>query len=214
MIKLENKNRLLISYGFEPKVMLPELLKEANFLSELPSSGLIVIKPNLVLAKNSSSGATTDPQVVASIISFLKINGFHDIAIMESSWLGDCTDRAFRICGYEEISKTLNVPLVNLKKDQTKKVASGSFTFNICKKVLDSAYLINVPVLKAHCQTRLTCALKNLKGCIPDSEKRRFHDFGLHEPIARLNSAIKSRLIVVDAIIGDLTFEEGGTPVQ
>ena len=60
----------------------------------------------------------------------------------------------------------------------------------------------------------MTCALKNLKGCIPDREKRRFHTLGLTEPIAALGAALKPGLIVVDSICGDLCFEEGGTPVR
>src|SRR5690606_36606024 len=84
----------------------------------------------------------------------------------------------------------------------------------VCAKVLEVDYLINMPDLKAHCQTKLTCALKNLKGCVPDKEKRRFHTLGLHRPIASLNKVIKSDLILVDGIIGDLTHEEGGTPVR
>ena len=31
-------------------------------------------------------------------------------------------------------------------------------------------FLINVPVMKGHCQTKITCALKNMKGLIPNSE--------------------------------------------
>ena len=34
---------------------------------------------------------------------------------------------------------------------------------------------------------------------------------GLHKPIAYLNKAIKQHLIIVDGIMGDLNFEEGGT---
>ena len=44
----------------------------------------------------------------------------------------------------------------------------------ICCRALDADFLINLPVLKGHCQTAMTCALKNCKGCIPDREKRRF----------------------------------------
>jgi len=80
--------------------------------------------------------------------------------------------------------------------------------------VLKVGYLINVPVMKGHCQTKLTCALKNMKGCIPDSEKRRFHTMGLHKPIAYLNKIIKQDLIIVDGMNGDLNFEEGGNPVR
>jgi len=70
-----------------------------------------------------------------------------------------------------------------------------------------------LPVLKGHCQTRMTGALKNCKGCIPDKEKRRFHALGLHEPIAALAAALKPALTILDSICGDLNFEEGGTPV-
>ena len=84
----------------------------------------------------------------------------------------------------------------------------------ICQQVQQLDLLINVPVLKAHCQTKMTCALKNMKGCIPDSEKRKFHRMGLHKPIALLNTVLKPDLTIVDAIFGDLTFEEGGNPVQ
>ena len=77
----------------------------------------------------------------------------------------------------------------------------------------ETDFLINLPVLKAHCQTNLTCSLKNLKGCIPDSEKRRFHSLGLMKPIACLSSILRPNLTIVDAICGDLTFEEGGHPV-
>ena len=73
--------------------------------------------------------------------------------------------------------------------------------------------MINVPVLKGHCQTKITCALKNMKGLLPNSEKRRFHSLGLHEPIAHLSAGIHQDFIVVDNICGDLEFEEGGNPV-
>jgi hypothetical protein len=69
-------------------------------------------------------------------------------------------------------------------------------------------------VLKGHCQTNITCALKNLKGCISDFEKRKFHRQGLHQPIAYLNKILKQDLVIVDGIYGDLDFEEGGNPVK
>ena len=37
---------------------------------------------------------------------------------------------------------------------------------------------------------------------------------GLHKPIAYLSKAIRQNLIVVDGIMGDLNFEEGGNPVR
>ena len=84
---------------------------------------------------------------------------------------------------------------------------------NVCERVKEIDFLINVPVLKGHCQTKITCALKNMKGLIPNKEKRRFHSLGLHKPIAHLNMGIQQDFIVVDNICGDLDFEDGGNPV-
>ena len=59
----------------------------------------------------------------------------------------------------------------------------------------------------------MTCALKNLKGCLPDNEKRHFHSLGLTKPIAALGAVMRPRLNIVDSICGDLSFEEGGNPI-
>ena len=85
---------------------------------------------------------------------------------------------------------------------------------SISSRILSADYLIDLPVLKGHCQTNMTCALKNLKGCLPDQEKRRFHSDGLMKPIAALASVVKPNLIIVDSLCGDLNFEEGGNPVE
>ncbi|MCC8028625.1 MAG: DUF362 domain-containing protein [Lachnospiraceae bacterium] len=90
---------------------------------------------------------------------------------------------------------------------------SESMRLRVCDRVDEIDFLINVPVLKGHCQTKITCALKNSKGLIPNSEKRRFHTMGLHRPIAYLGAVIHQDFIVVDHICGDLDFEEGGHPV-
>ena len=60
----------------------------------------------------------------------------------------------------------------------------------------------------------MTCALKNLKGCLPDREKRNFHSDGLMKPIAALGAFLKPALVIVDSICGDLNFEEGEIPFK
>ena len=189
-----------------------QLLEEMNL--NLDADFKVGLKPNLVLAKESAQGATTDPQLTAGVIAYLKEQGIEDIVIMEGSWVGANTESAFKECGYQELAQKYDIELYNLKYDQTRKLTSGDLTLEVCQAALEVDYLINLPVLKAHCQTKMTCALKNLKGCIPDSEKRRYHTLGLHEPIAHLNNVLKSDLTIVDGIIGDLTFEEGGNPVH
>ena len=134
--------------------------------------------------------------------------------MIEGSWVGDETMRAMRRAGYDAVLKRYNVPFHDLKKDKTRAVDTPAGRIDICCRALDAGLLVDLPVLKGHCQTAMTCALKNLKGCLPDREKRHFHAMGLVKPIAALGAALKPGLIVVDSICGDLNFEEGGTPVH
>jgi uncharacterized protein (DUF362 family) len=211
---LIGKNSIRIVYGDNPKQMVMDLLVTIKPEEEIDKNALVGIKPNLVVAKPANSGATTTPEIVAGVIEYLKSKGRDNIVIMEGSWVGGRTSQAFRLCGYEELSRKYNVPLIDLQIDTYKAYEVNGLKIDICDYVAKVDYLINIPVLKGHCQTNITCALKNMKGCIPNTEKRNFHAMGLHKPIAYLNKLIKQNLIIVDGMNGDLNFEEGGNPVQ
>lgn len=208
------KEKIYITYGKDAREMAIDLLKAADIAGRIPKGASIGLKPNLVVADRPENGATTHTGIVIGIIEYLQEHGFDKISVIEGSWLGDSTVRAFSACGYNEIAKKYNVKLFDLKKDSVRSVSTPVGSMKICEKALDCDYLISLPVLKGHCQTRMTCALKNSKGCIPDSEKRRFHTLGLHRPIAALGAALKPDLFIVDSICGDLNFEEGGNPIQ
>ena len=208
------RNGIRVIYGDNPGQMVKELLEAVRPEEEIDKNALIGIKPNLVEAKPSSSGATTAPEIVEGLIEYLKSKGRNRIVIMESASIGVRTPEAFKVCGYEDISKKYDVPLIDLQKDTYKAYEVDGLVINVCDQVMKVDYMINIPVLKGHCQTRMTCALKNMKGCIPNSEKRRFHTLGLHKPIAYLNRIIRQDLVIVDGMNGDLNFELGGNPVQ
>jgi uncharacterized protein (DUF362 family) len=206
------ENEILNWFGTDPFEAGYTLIQKSLQWEKWDKKDLIGLKPNLVVAKKASSGATTHPEFVSGAISFLQEEGFSNLKIVEGSWVGDSTERAFKACGYEQLSKKYHVPLVDLQKDDSVLLEASKGEYRICKAVLELDRLINMPVLKGHCQTSITCALKNLKGCIPDSEKRRFHREGLHQPIADLNEILHADLILVDGLEGDPDFEEGGNP--
>jgi len=205
---------IVVTYGSDIIKTTIETLEASDIGTYLKPTDRVAIKPNLVVARPANGGATTHPEVVEGIILFLQAFGVRDIQIIEGSWVGDCTKRAYKACGYEALSKKYNIPLFDLKDDSYEILSHEGYEVAICDSARNTDFLINVPVLKGHCQTRLTCCMKNLKGCIPDREKSRFHTQGLHEPIAVLNALLKPGYNVVDGICGDLNFEEGGTPIE
>lgn len=208
------KNEIWRSYGTDYRDMTKRLLVQVGLEEMLPEkTARIAVKPNLVTPAPAKFGGTTHPEVVAGIIEFLQERGYGNIVIAEGSWVGDKTAEAFDYCGYNSLAAEYGVEILDMQKEKGVPVDCGGMKLNICSCVSDWDFLINVPVLKGHCQTNITCALKNMKGLIPNTEKRRFHTMGLHRPIAHLNAGIHQDFIVIDHICGDLDFEEGGSPV-
>lgn len=210
---MDDRN-IFIDHGTDYKEMTKELLRASDLIGRIPDRSCRVgIKPNLVSPSPASEGATTHPEVVAGIIEYLQGYGIRQITIMEGSWVGARTSEALRVCGYEELCRSYQVAFVDAQKDPWRKKDCKGMELAVCSCADQVDFMINVPVLKGHCQTKITCALKNMKGLIPNKEKRRFHQMGLHRPIAHLAAGIRQDFIVVDHICGDLDFEDGGNPV-
>lgn len=208
------KNEILMIYGETYKEMTKELLEQAGLEKRIPTpDSKIGIKPNLVSPSEASWGATTHPEIVAGIIEYLQERGYTNLVILEGSWVGDKTEEAVEVCGYGKLCQEYGVPFADMQKDRATLQDCAGLELKICDTVKTLDFLINVPVMKGHCQTKITCALKNMKGLIPNTEKRHFHAMGLHKPIAHLAMGIHQDFILVDNICGDWDFEDGGNPV-
>ena len=207
------KNEIIAIYGEEYTKMTRALLEEAGLAGMIGDKGKrIGIKPNLVSPVPASEGATTHPEVVEGLLQYLQEHDFQNIAILEGAWVGARTEEVFEVCGYRELAKRYGVELIDTQKEKAVAVDCAGMELHICECALKIDYMNNVPVMKGHCQTRITCALKNMKGLLPNAEKRRFHALGLHKPIAHLAVGIRQDFILVDSICGDLSFEDGGNP--
>lgn len=187
-------------FGTDAHSMTKSLMTAGDVTKRIPKDANIALKPNLVRAGSPETGATTHPGVLSGCIEYLQENGFSNISIIESSWIGGNTQQSFKTCGYDKVCQKYNVPFYDLKADKVKHVDTPLRPMEISQRALDADFLIDLPVLKGHSQTRITCALKNLKGCIPDHEKRQFHAEGLFKPIAALASALTPDLVIVDSI--------------
>ena len=211
----DRKNEILVIYGKEYGKMTRRLLEEADLAAQIGDrKKRIGIKPNLVSPVLPSDGATTHPEVVESLICYLKDHGFENLVIMEGSWVGARTEEAFKVCGYRKLADKYGIELRDGQKERSVPVDCKGMKIDVCACALEVDFLINVPVMKGHCQTRVTCALKNMKGLLPNKEKRRFHSMGLHKPIGHLAAGIRQDFILVDSICGDLSFEDGGNPTS
>lgn len=208
------KNDIVLIHGTDYADMTLRLLQHIDLKSIIgDTSARVAVKPNLVIADKADRGAVTHPEIVDGVLRYLADAGFVNVRVIEGSWVGDRTSIAFEESGIAAVCRKRGVKVYDLQKDSFVEKDARGMTLKLCKQAAETDFLINLPVVKGHCQTTMTCALKNAKGLIPNSEKRRFHTMGLHKPIAHLNTILPRQLVVADNICGDLNFEEGGSPV-
>ncbi len=172
---------------------------------ELRSNSKVVIKPNLCAIKSHETGTTTDPRVVEEIIRYLKKEyGISDISIIESDGSQVLADVAFKLLGYEKLSKRLDVKVVNLSKSpfSVRPFPANTFLKKVrVPEIIEKAdFFVSVPKIKTHSDCSLTCTLKNQFGCNPYSRKTRYHK-RLDEAIVDLNTVFRPNMIVVDGIV-------------
>lgn len=207
-----------VIYGDQVEDMVFSLLEKSGALDSIQRSDVVLLKPNLVFSRRDWVGVDTDPRVVEAMIKALKEKGVHDIIVGDGSGMGQSATKAFEYCGYTKMAKRYGIRLVDLEKDRFVEVhvtMDGPFnTLMISKTVHGCDFFVNMPLIKTHYQTVITCAMKNLKGTMPRDMKTRFHSVNLHRAIAQLNSALKPDLILVDGLRGDMRNETGHNTID
>jgi uncharacterized protein (DUF362 family) len=208
---------VFVIYGNQVESMVRQLIEKTGATDQLRSDDRVMIKPNLLVSRQNWVGINTDPRVVEALVKTLKERGIHRITVGDGSGMGYNATKAFDYCGYREMASRYGLNLVDLERDEFIKKPvrmEGPFkSLEIARTVLECDYFINVPLMKAHNETLITCSLKNLKGTMSRSMKTAFHGVNLHKAIAQLNSVLIPHLIIVDGLQGDLHSESGHDPV-
>ncbi len=167
----------------------------------------VVIKPNLCYYWDAATGYTTDPRVVAGVIDCVRERCGEDvdIKVVEADASAMRTKYAFPVLGYEKLAKEKNVELFNLSNDvlveKTVHVNRREISFKVPQLLLKSDLFINVPKLKIMRATKITCAMKNIFGCIGFPRKAVYHPF-LNEAIVGINKILRPHLTIVDGLVG------------
>ena len=188
--------------------MVAEAIDHIGGLDDIIGKGdRVLIKPNIAYTLKPGESELTDPRVSKVIYDILVERGASPF-IAESSASGVDGEEAFQASGYYDL-RNQGYEVINLKKKGVSKVISiDNPKAKVVNKVKifemakEADAIINVPVIKTHDHLPATLALKNMKGLMPDSEKKKFHSkYGLSEAIADLNLAVKSQLVIVDGIL-------------
>lgn len=188
---------------------LREAIELCGGFEELKPDHKILLKPNIIWAgtkKLPPFGVVTTSTMVDHLLHLLRERGCKNITIGEGTIvnkeMGSNTMKGYDWSGIGKVAKRYGVKLVDFNTEPFEEVRLDEIKVKVSRWALASDFLINLPVLKAHRQTKISLGMKNLKGCLALDSKKKFHLHDLPRLIALLNTKIKTSLTIIDGIYG------------
>lgn len=173
----------------------------------------VLIKPNLRAAGGIKykKCAITNPIIVKSLAERLLDLGKY-VTIAECTSSRYITKKALENSGIKSMEK-IGVEVLNLNLCETKNIKINGGTLKeieVSLPIVNSDFVISLPVMKTHKLTLVTLNLKNMMGATSEMGPSRMHCAGIHQSIADINTVIKPDLCIIDATKA----MEGSGPVR
>jgi thiamine pyrophosphate-dependent acetolactate synthase large subunit-like protein/uncharacterized protein (DUF362 family) len=182
-------------------------------LEHLPSKAKVFIKPNIVWWTREAAfpkwGMITTSRVVEDMVVILKERGIDDILIGEGILVNpkdkETPAQAFESLGYNVLKKRYGVRCFNIHERPFEKLDFGSgVELNFNTDILESDFVVNIPVLKTHMQTVVSLGTKNIKGMIDITSRKKCHsadpEMDLHFYVSKLANKLPPSFTIVDGI--------------
>ncbi|MDI9437950.1 MAG: DUF362 domain-containing protein [Euryarchaeota archaeon] len=175
--------------------------------SFLDRGDVVLLKPNLLQARPPEDMVTTHPHVLEAIIMAVKdLGGTPVVGDSPGGPPGD-RQRYWDVSGMGAVCRRHDVNILNFEKEGSYHMQRNSRDYYIAKPVLDCDLLINIPKIKTHGLTMLTCAIKNMYGVVPGAIKMEYHrnapkpsDFA--KLVVDIYALARPGLHIVDGVVG------------
>ena len=209
-----NRSIVAIVRYEKPFISVRKAVELSSGLDHLPSKAKAFIKPNIVFWTKEAPfpkwGVITTSRVVEDMVVLLKERGIDDITIGEGTVLrhpkdSETPEHAFETLGYGVLKKRYGVRCISVHERPFEKVDLGqgvSLDFNT--DMLQSDFLVDIPVLKTHTQTVVSLGIKNLKGVLNIRSRQKCHsahpEMDLNYMVARLPNVLPPCFVILDGI--------------
>lgn len=162
----------------------------------------VLLKPNIASPDGYSS---TNPSVTWAVAKLFSEHGCK-VLIGEDPSIPTNVDYAYREYGLHELAEEAKAEVVNLRRGPHTRVRvpdGGFFSeIEVSQYAVEADLVISAATMKSANIVAATLGLKNLKGVVPSSWKRKFHCEGLNQGIVDLNAAVKAGLVIIDGTLG------------
>ncbi|MEW6545784.1 MAG: DUF362 domain-containing protein [Bacillota bacterium] len=167
----------------------------------------VLVKPNLALpVPPSVRPETTDPLVVAAVLEWVKEEGAQEIWVGDAPAWGARARDAFRVTGLAEVVRDLGVRAVYFDEEPRVEVPvpdAHVFPFlSLPRVVVEADVVVSVPKMKTSFMQEVTLGIKNLLGCIPFEQRKRFHrEIDLGYVLADIARVVRPGLTIIDGMV-------------
>jgi uncharacterized protein (DUF362 family) len=159
----------------------------------------VVIKPNICTARAPQYATTTNPTVVATLVSLCKAAGARSVHVMDYP-ISATPQAAYKWSGIGAAVARAGGRMVIMSPTNwvSRPIPKGKWlhSWTFYREALNADVLINVPVLKDH-GLDLTIGGKNMMGLI--TSRKKLHG-NLSQGIADVTSVLRPDLTVVDCV--------------
>ena len=193
---------LSVVRGDSPTALVQAAIKAIGGIERFVKPGNdVIVKPNICVAYHGPEyAATTNPEVVAALVSLCLGAGARRVRVMDYPF-GGTAEQAYAKSGIADAVKAAGgqMEVMAQMKFQDAAIPQGKDLkqIRIFRDALDADVFINVPIAKDHGLARLTLGMKNLLGVI--WARSNMHR-NMGQRIAELTSLVRPTLTVVDAV--------------
>ena len=193
---------LAVARGNSPAAMTEAVIKALGGIDNFVKPGnKVIIKPNMCVAYHTYEyAATTNPEVVGTLVRLCRSAGASSVKVMDQPF-GGTPQQAYLRSGIQDAVQAsggeMEIMTPAKFKEYTIPDGRDIKKWHVYCDALEADVLINVPIAKHHSLARLTLGMKNLMGLVLD--RPQFH-FNLPQCLADLASLLRPELTVIDAV--------------
>ena len=184
----------------EAKRLTTEAINALGGMGRFVSRGDVVwVKPNIGWNRRPEQAATTNPDVVSTIVSLCFQAGAKKVIVSDNSC--NPAPACFARSGIQQSAQKAGADSFIMDERKFRKTAlKGKVLANwdMYADALGVNKLINVPIIKHHGLCKATLGMKNLMG-VTGGDRSRFHQ-DLDNTVADLASFLHPALVVMDGI--------------
>jgi len=188
------------SEGYAVKELTQKVFEAAGGITRFISRGdVVVIKPNFSWARGPNLAATTNPELLESVIELCYNAGAKKVRIADNT-IHEAR-RCFAITGAGMVAKKTNADLIYPRSSLMKEMKIQGHRLDVWPvfvPLVEADKVINLPVAKTHSLSILTLGMKNWIGAVGGRRNVLHQD--IHQTIVDLAQFFKPTVTLIDAI--------------